>query len=112
LSLLIIDFNRRENERKISEAVPVRTLFIANVAPRVGERHLRDLFEPYGVIVRIELRKNFAFVEFEKVEDATAALRGVDGKELEDRVLSVEYVKGTSHSSKERRRRSRSRSRR
>jgi RNA recognition motif-containing protein len=37
------------------------------------------------------MRKNFCFVRFDTVEDATKVMKVFHGKEVLDRVLSIEY---------------------
>lgn len=54
---------------------PTKTLFVINFDPlstkvRDIERH----FEPYGKVLHVRIRRNFAFVQFETQEDATKAL--------------------------------------
>ncbi len=50
------------------------------------------LFSPYGEIVRIDMKKNYAFVQFTKVEDATRAKDETNGGRLDQSVITVEYV--------------------
>lgn len=55
---------------------PTKTLFVINFDPlrtRVWdiERH----FEPYGKVLNVRIRRNFAFVQFDTLEDATKALQ-------------------------------------
>eukprot|EP00899_Mesostigma_viride_P024781 jgi/Mesvir1/5488/Mv15534-RA.1 len=84
---------REEERRQITRNNPTRTLFVVNfdpnvVAPRDIERH----FEPYGRILRAQIRKNFAFVEYATVDQATAALKETNMSSLKGRVISVEYA--------------------
>ncbi|KAK4411536.1 Serine/arginine-rich splicing factor RS31 [Sesamum angolense] len=52
------------------------------------ERH----FEPYGKVLNVRIRRNFAFVQFETQEDATKALECTHMSKILDRVVSVEYA--------------------
>ncbi|KAJ3878581.1 hypothetical protein F5051DRAFT_327669, partial [Lentinula edodes] len=60
---------------------PSNTLFIGHIPHDVEDADLRELFIPYGNIVRISIgrdssgaRRGFGHVEFETTEDASAAL--------------------------------------
>ncbi len=50
------------------------------------------LFEPYGELVRIDMKRNYAFVQFRTIDEATRALDATNGGKLDQNVLSVEYV--------------------
>lgn len=72
---------------------PTKTLFVINFDPlstkvRDIERH----FEPYGKVLHVRIRRNFAFVQFETQEDATKALECTHMSKILDRVVSVEYA--------------------
>uniref|UniRef100_A0A5B6ZS79 RRM domain-containing protein n=1 Tax=Davidia involucrata TaxID=16924 RepID=A0A5B6ZS79_DAVIN len=49
-------------------------------------------FDPYGKILNIRIRRNFAFIQFETQEDATKALDATNLSKLMERVISVEYA--------------------
>lgn len=54
---------------------PTKTLFVINFDPiRTRTRDIERHFEPYGKILSVRIRRNFAFVQFENQEDATKAL--------------------------------------
>jgi len=70
------------------------------------------LFRPHGQLLRIDMRKNYAFVQFTKVEDATKAKEATNGGKLDQSVITVEYVAQRERSSRldyDRRERSRDR---
>lgn len=72
--------------------MPNNTLFVVNFDARTTrEKDLEYHFEPYGRIVRVNIRRNYAFVEFESIEEATEAMKRTDGSLLMGRVLTVEY---------------------
>lgn len=50
------------------------------------------LFEPYGELVRIDMKRNYAFVQFRTIEQATKAKEATNGGKLDQSVLTVEYV--------------------
>ncbi len=54
---------------------PTKTLFVINFDPiRTRERDISRHFEPYGDVLSVRIRRNFAFVQFATQEDATKAL--------------------------------------
>lgn len=66
---------RRDGNKPEANTKPTRTLFVINFDPmntRVSdiERH----FTPFGNISSVRIRKNFAFVQFETMEEARKAL--------------------------------------
>lgn len=50
------------------------------------------LFEPYGELIRIEMKRNYAFVQFRTVEEATRAKDATNGGKLDQSEITVEYV--------------------
>eukprot|EP00884_Botryococcus_braunii_P006851 jgi/Botrbrau1/16167/Bobra.0272s0004.1 len=75
---------------------PTSCLFVVNFDPqRCTERDLERHFEPYGKLERVQIRRNFAFVQYETVEQATEALNNVNKSRLLGRVISCEYVVNT-----------------
>ncbi|KAG9155422.1 hypothetical protein Leryth_009856 [Lithospermum erythrorhizon] len=85
---------RVESSRKpASNSRPSKTLFVINFDPyHTRTRDLERHFDPYGKILNIRIRKNFAFIQYELQEDATKALEATNLSKLMDRVISVEYA--------------------
>ncbi|KAK4476319.1 hypothetical protein RD792_015464 [Penstemon davidsonii] len=84
---------------------PTRTLFVINFDPVRSRIHdIERHFEPYGKVLNVRIRRNFAFVQFETQEDATKALESTHMRQAQidlpiyiyililDRVVSVEYA--------------------
>ncbi|CAK9160987.1 unnamed protein product [Ilex paraguariensis] len=81
------------SKRSSTNSKPSKTLFVINFDPyHTRERDLERHFDPYGKIMNIRIRKNFAFIQFETQEDATKALDATDMSKMTDRVISVEYA--------------------
>ncbi|KAK1257428.1 Arginine/serine-rich-splicing factor RSP31 [Acorus gramineus] len=83
----------RDGSRGAANMRPTKTLFVINFDPintriRDIERH----FSPYGKILHVRIRRNFAFVQFDTQEEATKALEATNMSKLMDRVVSVEYA--------------------
>ncbi|XP_043715657.1 serine/arginine-rich splicing factor RS41-like isoform X3 [Telopea speciosissima] len=72
---------------------PTKTLFVINFDPvRTRTRDLEKHFDPYGKVLNIRIRRNFAFIQYESQEDASKALDATNMSKLRDRVISVEYA--------------------
>ena len=75
--------------------------FVGNVGPGASEHSLRDFFIARGLrVVHVSLvvdratgsSRGFAFVEFEGVTEADAAIEALDGATLDSRVLVLRHV--------------------
>ncbi|XAR62940.1 hypothetical protein NMG60_11022688 [Bertholletia excelsa] len=83
----------RHRDGSRSNQRPTKTLFVINFDPiRTRVRDIERHFEPYGKVLHVRIRRNFAFVQFETQEDATKALECTHMSKLLDRVVSVEYA--------------------
>ncbi|KNA09461.1 hypothetical protein SOVF_153420 isoform A [Spinacia oleracea] len=71
---------------------PSKTLFVINFPYDTKTRDLERHFDPYGKIVNVRIRRNFAFVQYEDLEDAIKALEATNSSKMLDRVISVEYA--------------------
>ncbi|KDP22326.1 hypothetical protein JCGZ_26157 [Jatropha curcas] len=81
------------SRRSSANTRPSKTLFVINFDPHhTRTKDLERHFEPYGRIVSVRIRRNFAFVQYESQEDATKALEATNMSKLMDRVISVEYA--------------------
>ncbi|XP_073297788.1 serine/arginine-rich splicing factor RS41-like isoform X1 [Primulina huaijiensis] len=100
---LRVEWTKQERDRGIrrpeasrkqsSNSRPSKTLFVINFDPyhtrtRDLERHL----DPYGKILNVRIRKNFAFIQYESLEDAIKALDATNSSKLLDRVITVEFA--------------------
>ena len=82
----------REAARR-EAAAPNVTLFVAGFDPR-GTRpeDLERPFEKVGRLVRCEIKKTFAFIEYAELEDAKEACKSLHGTRVGGREITVEYV--------------------
>jgi len=105
---------KKEDERRKNIA-PSETLFVVNFNEATTKRQdLQMLFEPFGELVRIDMKNNYAFVQFKTIEQATKAKETTNGGKLDQSVLTVEYVarqRGDSSNRDRNRRRDRGRDR-
>ncbi|XP_024993301.1 serine/arginine-rich splicing factor RS31-like isoform X1 [Cynara cardunculus var. scolymus] len=83
----------RDGSKSMANQRPTKTLFIINFDPiRTRVRDIERHFEPYGNVLHVRIRRNFAFVQFETQEEATKALECTHMSKILDRVVSVEYA--------------------
>ncbi|KAG4132637.1 hypothetical protein ERO13_D08G045100v2 [Gossypium hirsutum] len=83
----------RDGSRSTTNQRRTKTLFVINFDPiRTRERDILKHFEPYGKVLNVRIRRNFAFVQFATQEDASKALEATQRSKLLDRVVSVEYA--------------------
>uniref|UniRef100_A0A5B6YJT4 Putative serine/arginine-rich splicing factor RS31 isoform X2 n=1 Tax=Davidia involucrata TaxID=16924 RepID=A0A5B6YJT4_DAVIN len=83
----------RDSSRSMANQRPTKTLFVINFDPiRTRVQDIERHFEPYGKVLHVRIRRNFAFVQFEMQEDATKALECTHMSKILDRVVSVEYA--------------------
>eukprot|EP00879_Flechtneria_rotunda_P005421 GHRR01005714.1.p1 GENE.GHRR01005714.1~~GHRR01005714.1.p1 ORF type:complete len:204 (+),score=45.54 GHRR01005714.1:725-1336(+) len=72
---------------------PTTTLFVVNFDVRgTRESDIERHFERYGTLNRVEIKRNYAFVEFKTIEDATHAQKQCHGTTLNGRTITVEFV--------------------
>jgi len=86
-------------------------LYIGNLALTVTEDELRLAFGAFGQVVSISVMSNayigsqqpwaYAYVEMALKSQGEAAVRGLDGKMLGDRIISVVEALPLSHSKDE-----------
>ena len=76
-------------------------IFVGNLAFSATDHDLRQLFEQYGAVEKINLitdretgrPRGFGFVEMADSQAAQAAIEGLNGKELAGRALTVNEAK-------------------
>jgi len=72
-------------------------IYVANVSYHTGEDDLKNLFSTFGTVNSAKLildrgtnrSRGFAFVEMPSEEEGQAAIKGLNGKEIEGRQLAV-----------------------
>ncbi|KAK9469324.1 hypothetical protein V1512DRAFT_5313 [Lipomyces arxii] len=91
-----------EVDYRLEEAAnPGDNLFVTGLSVRVSEDMLRDVFAKYGEVEKCEIMKDphsresrgFGFVKFVDAGEADAAREGLQGFELEGKLLSVQVAK-------------------
>ena len=72
-------------------------IFVENLAVSTTEQALRVAFEAFGQVLSVRIvadrdtgvPRGLAFVEMSSSEEAKAAIAGLDGKMIDDRVIHV-----------------------
>ncbi|EAY16613.1 hypothetical protein TVAG_434500 [Trichomonas vaginalis G3] len=90
-----------------------KTLFIANLPIEALEKHVREVFEPYGTILTAFIvntrgtvrSRGIAFVEFEKHEQAEAAMAATNGMKFWENQIRVQWAKPLPPEERERKQR-------
>ncbi|KAH7338895.1 hypothetical protein B0J17DRAFT_571221, partial [Rhizoctonia solani] len=82
---------------------PGTNLHVSGLHPRVTDRHLEDAFNTYGKVKKAQVvydphtrdSRCFAFVMMSSLEEAEAAIAGLNGYVLEGSALRVDKVRRT-----------------
>jgi arginine/serine-rich splicing factor 4/5/6 len=83
---------RKEDDRR-KIITPNETLFVVNFSEETTKKEdLEMLFSKFGDLVRIDMKRNYAFVQYTTTEDATKAKDATNGGQLDQNVITVEYV--------------------
>jgi RNA recognition motif-containing protein len=64
---------------------------VVNFDRDTTERELERAFERYGRIQRCQIKKTYAFVQFNSDTDAADAMKAMDGAKFHGRTLKVEF---------------------
>eukprot|EP00116_Pleurobrachia_bachei_P002878 sb/3463140/ len=100
---------RSDRQRQYSGEGPLeddpratRTLFVGNVENDYPESRLRALFERFGRVSNVEMKRNkdshtcYAFVKFTDVQEAMRAKDELDGYSIGNNMLKIGYGKGVT----------------
>jgi len=76
-------------------------IYVANVSYHTGEEDLKNLFSSFGTVSSAKLimdrgtsrSRGFAFIEMPSEEEGQAAIKGLNGKEIEGRQLAVSLAR-------------------
>jgi RNA recognition motif-containing protein len=79
---------------------PSNTVYISNLSYERDRNGLKSIFSPYGTIKNIKIivepktnqSRGMAFVEMGSIQEATAAIEGLNGKVLDGRTTKANYA--------------------
>ena len=72
----------------------MRRVYVGRLSHEVRERDVHRFFRSEGKIREVLMKDGFAFVEFDHTDDAEAAVRHLNGKDLNGDRVHVEFAKG------------------
>ena len=72
-------------------------LYVGNLSKQVNDAQLSELAQPFGTLVSAAVAterssgesKGFGFLEYSNAEEGTAAITGLDGREVNGQALKV-----------------------
>ncbi|XP_076900096.1 serine/arginine-rich splicing factor RS2Z33-like [Bidens hawaiensis] len=69
-------------------------LYVGHLSSRTRSRDLEDIFSRYGRIRDVDMKRDFAFVEFKDPRDADDARYSLNGRDVDGSRIVVEFAKG------------------
>ncbi len=93
----------QKEEIKNIKLIPKQEYIIAvvhNITPNVTEEHLKEIFSHFGEVKecfipinkQTQLKKNYAFIEFTKIESAEQAQLYMDEGQIDGKIVQVEIL--------------------
>ncbi|GAB4836513.1 hypothetical protein Ancab_001425 [Ancistrocladus abbreviatus] len=69
-------------------------LYVGHLSSRTRSRDLEDIFSRYGRVRDVDMKRDYAFVEFSDPRDADDARYSMNGREVDGCRVVVEFAKG------------------
>ncbi|KAG2595561.1 serine/arginine-rich splicing factor RS2Z33-like isoform X1 [Panicum virgatum] len=69
-------------------------LYVGRISSRTRTEDLEDIFSRYGRVRYVDMKHEFAFVEFSDPQDADDARYNLDGRDIDGSRIIVEFAKG------------------
>ena len=69
-------------------------IFIAKLSPNIRERELEYEFRKFGRIRNLQLKRGFAFIEFDDYRDADDAIHEMNGRRIMGQKIVVQSARG------------------
>ncbi|KAL8039554.1 hypothetical protein ABFX02_10G043400 [Erythranthe guttata] len=74
-------------------------LYVGHLSSRTRSRDLEHVFSRYGRVRDVDMKRDYAFVEFSDPRDADDARYSMDGRDVDGRRIIVEFAKGVPRGS-------------
>ncbi|KAF5770810.1 putative transcription factor interactor and regulator CCHC(Zn) family [Helianthus annuus] len=87
-------YNDRYDDRHHDDRHGTTRLYVGHLASRTRSRDLEDIFSRYGRIRDVDMKRDFAFVEFKDPRDADDARYSLNGRDVDGSRIVVEFAKG------------------
>lgn len=76
-------------------------LYVGNLSKQVTDAQLNDLAVPYGTVVSAQVAtekgssasRGFGFIEYSDATEGNAAMKGLDGRDVNGQVIKVNEAK-------------------
>jgi RNA recognition motif-containing protein len=76
-------------------------MYVSNLSFHTSDEDLKTLFSQYGAVSSAKVindretgrSRGFGFVEMDSADEANAAMKGLNGKDIEGRALSVSVAR-------------------
>lgn len=81
---------RRSRSRSRSRSRTNARIYVGRLSRKTRNQDLRDAFGKFGNIKNIDLKSDYAFIEFEDEKQARTAIKKMDREELDDHRIIVE----------------------
>lgn len=94
LSFLGLQFNRKTMSTE--SETPSNNLYVGNLSSQVTHSDLMNLFSKHGDLHSVtapNTSRNYAFVSFNRIEDAKAAVEGLRGTVLRGNAIKIGFAK-------------------
>ncbi|CAF2775215.1 unnamed protein product [Rotaria sp. Silwood2] len=98
---IAVDWADPDEEPDDDTMSQVKVLYVRNLTSDVSENDVKDFFLPYGNIERVRKVRDYAFVHFDKRDDALNAMRALNGKILGRNSIEVSLAKPLSDKRKQ-----------
>ncbi|XP_039028178.1 serine/arginine-rich splicing factor RS2Z32-like isoform X2 [Hibiscus syriacus] len=69
-------------------------LYVGHLSSRTRSRDLDDMFSRYGSVRDVDMKRDYAFVEFSDPRDADDARHALDGRDIDGSRIVVEFARG------------------
>ena len=93
---ILVDWADPQEEPDQATMERVKVLYVRNLVAEVLEDELKELFAHFGFIERVKKIKDYAFIHFERREDAVEAMKSLNDSELRGVKISVSLAKPPS----------------
>ncbi|KAK8651357.1 hypothetical protein V6N13_140962 [Hibiscus sabdariffa] len=89
-----LKFHRKEAMPRYDDRHGGTRLYVGHLSSRTRSRDLEDMFSRYGRVRDVDMKRDYAFVEFSDPRDADDARYGLNGRDLDGSRIVVEFAKG------------------
>lgn len=82
--------SKERRSRSHSRSRPNSRIYIGRLSRRTRAQDIRDVFSKFGTIKSLDMKSDYAFLEYEEEKQAKEAIRKMDHEELDHHQIIVE----------------------